>query len=391
MGERKFLSGNHAVAFAVKLIQPEVIAAYPITPQSSIVERISQFIAHRELDSEFIRVESEHSALSACFGAACAGCRVFTATSSQGLAYMSEMLPYVSGNRSPMVMVVVNRAMAAPWTIWGDQQDSISQRDTGWIQLYVENAQEAFDTCVQAYRLSEDPEVLTPVMVCLDGFVLSHTEELVELLSASEVHSFLPAYQALYAIDFDNPTTFCIGATPEVFAEYKHYQQQGMKAAERKIPQIAQEFAERFGRFHGDLLQPYDCQDADFILVTMGSFTGTARMVAQQLRAQGMKAGVLKIRSFRPFPLTAVAELLPQAKAFGVLDRDFSFGMEGALYTEIKAALYPVANRPPAVNFIAGLGGRDIRPEEFATMFAQIEKSYREPGSVPAINFMGVR
>lgn len=391
MGERRFLSGNHAVAYAVKYIQPEVIAAYPITPQSSIVEKISQFVATRELDADFIRVESEHAALSACYGAISAGCRVFTATSSQGLAYMCEMLPYVSGSRFPMVMPVVNRSMAAPWTIWGDQQDAISQRDTGWIQLFVENAQEAFDTCIQAYRLAEDPEVMTPVMVNLDGFVLSHTEELVDLPAAEEIQAFLPPYQAPYAVDFANPTTFCFGATPEIFIEYKFLQQAGMQAALRKIPQVAAEFEKQFGRSFGGLIQEYDCADADYILVTMGSFTGTARVTAQKLRAEGKKVGVLKVRSFRPFPLKEVAKALQNVKAFGVLDRNYSYGNEGALYTEIKAALYDLPKRPPALNFIGGLGGRDISQDEFASMFRKLEEAHQAPDSVKAVNFVGLR
>ncbi|MDH7479829.1 MAG: transketolase C-terminal domain-containing protein, partial [Syntrophomonadaceae bacterium] len=337
MGERRFLNGNQAVAYAIKYIQPEVIAAYPVTPQSPIIERISQFVAGGELDADFIRVESEHAALSACYGAACAGCRVFTATSSQGLAYMAEMLPYVSGSRFPVVMAVVNRAMAAPWTIWGDQQDAISMRDTGWIQLFVENAQEVFDTCLQAFRLAEDPEVLTPVMVNLDGFVLSHTDELVELPSPQEVSAYLPPYRAPYAVDFDSPATFCIGASPDIFISYKYQQQVAMDNALQKIPLLAGEFARRFGRDHGGLLKQYSCEDAEYILVTMGSFTGTARAVAEKLRAAGRKVGVLKVRSFRPFPLKEVAAALQHARAIGVLDRNFSHGNQGALFTEIKA------------------------------------------------------
>jgi len=391
MGERRFLSGNHAVAYAVKCIQPEVIAAYPITPQSSIVEKISQFVANQELDADFIRVESEHAALSACYGAVCAGCRVFTATSSQGLAYMSEMLPYVSGSRFPMVMPVVNRSMAAPWTIWGDQQDAISHRDTGWIQLFVENAQEALDTCIQAYRLAEDPEVLTPVMVNLDGFVLSHTEELVDLPSLEEVQAYLPPYQAMFAVDFANPTTFCIGATPEVFIEYKYQQQEAMKAALQKIPSVAAEFEKQFGRNHGGLIKSYLCEDADYILVTMGSFTGTARVVAQKLRAEGKKVGVLKVRSFRPFPLEEVAEVLQNTKAFGVLDRDYSYGNEGALFTEVKAALYNSSKRPLALNFVGGLGGRDISQDQFEAMFSKLEEANNQPEAVKAVNFVGLR
>ncbi len=391
MAERKFLNGNYALAAAVKLAAPEVIAAYPITPQSSIVEKLAEFVSNGELEADFIKVESEHSALAACYGAASTGCRVFTATSSQGLAYMAEMLPYVSGNRFPVVMAVANRGLAAPWTIWGDHQDAVSMRDHGWIQLHVENAQEALDTCLQAYKLAEHPGVLTPVMVCLDGFVLSHTEELVEVPTAEEVKGFLPPYEPMHAVDMNNPTTFCIGAGPDVFTEYKYSQQLGMEAALELIPEIAAEFAEKFGRNHGGLIESYSCEDAEYILVSMGSVTGTARVVADQLRSEGVKAGILKLRAFRPFPIQAVSQVIKRAKGIGVLDRDYSYGNEGALATEVKAALYGSDVRPSVTNFIAGLGGRDILPSDIREMFAVLERSVSQPGSVKPVNFVGLR
>lgn len=391
MGERRFLNGNYAVAHAVRLVGPEVVSAYPITPQSTIVEKLSEFVANGELDADFIKVESEHSALAACFGAVSTGCRVFTATSSQGLAYMCEMLPYVSGNRFPMVMAVANRGMAAPWTIWGDQQDSVSMRDHGWIQLYAENAQEALDTCLQAYRLAEDPEVLTPVMVCLDGFVLSHTDELVEVPSLETVNSFLPPYQAQHAIDMNNPTTFCVGAGPDVYTEYKYSQYLGMEMAAKKIPEVAAEFDKLFGRDHGGLIKSYQCEDADFILITMGSVTGTARVVVNKLRAQGIKAGVLKLRSFRPFPNTELTTVLKNANGVGVLDRNCSFGNQGAVGTEVKAALSGATPQPEVINFIAGLGGRDILPSDIEEMFRKLKDAAARPGSVKPVDFVGLR
>ena len=391
MGERRFLNGNTAVAHAVMLSRPEVIASYPITPQTTIIEKLAQFIADDELDADYIKVESEHSALAACYGAACAGCRVFTATSSQGLAYMCEMLPFVSSSRFPVVMAVANRSLAAPWNIWCDHQDSISMRDHGWIQLYVENAQEAFDTCLQAYRLAEDVHVLTPVMVCLDGFTLSHTDELIDLPTHEEVDQFLPPYTPVYAINLSDPHTFSIGAPPEYFMEYKYSQQLGMEAALRKIPEVAGEFEKSFGREHGGLIKEYLCEDAEYILVTMGSVTGTARFVAENLRARGKKTGVLKVRSFRPFPGSEIAAVLKKARGIGVLDRDYSYGNQGALGTEIRSALFPGGTQQQLINFVAGLGGRDIRPGDIEMMFETIREAAENNSSVAPVKFIGLR
>jgi pyruvate ferredoxin oxidoreductase alpha subunit len=391
MGERRFFNGNHALAHAVRLAGPEVVAAYPITPQTAIIEKLAEFIADDQLDADFIKVESEHSALCACFGAACAGCRVFTATCSQGLVYMCEMLPYVSSNRFPVVMAVVNRSLAAPWTMWCDHQDSISMRDHGWIQLYVEDAQEALDTCLQAYRLAEDPEVLTPVMVCLDGFTLSHTDELVDLPAPEEVGRFLPPYSPRYAINLSDPATFSIGTPPDCYMEYKYSQQLAMEAALAKIPQVAGEFEKCFHRHHGGLVKEYHCADADLILVTMGSVTGTARFVAENLRSQGKRTGVLKVRSFRPFPIREIASALKNARGVGVLDRDYSFGNQGALGTEVKSALFESGSRPQVINFIAGLSGRDIRPVDLEKMFTALEEAVARPGSASPVNFIGLR
>jgi pyruvate ferredoxin oxidoreductase alpha subunit len=286
-------------------------------------------------------------------------------------------------------MAVANRALAAPWSIWGDQQDSISMRDHGWIQLYVENAQEAFDTCLQAYRLAEDAEVMTPVMVCLDGFTLSHTDELVELPTQSEVGRFLPSFAPQYAINLSDPHTFSIGASPDYYMEYKYSQQLGMEAALRKIPEVGREFEKSFGREYG-VIGEYLCADAEYILVTMGSVTGTARFVAENLRARGKKAGVLKVRSFRPFPGAAIAAALNNARGVGVLDKDYSFGNEGALGTEVKSALFDAGSRQRVINFVAGLGGRDITPGDIEKMFAVLEEAVDQLSPSP-VNFIGLR
>lgn len=366
---RAYLNGNEAVAAAVKLARAEVVAAYPITPQSTIVEKIAEYIADGSMAADYIRVESEHAALAACYGAAVTGTRVFTATSSQGLAYMFEMLHYVSGCRVPMVMAVANRGLAAPWTIWADHQDAVACRDTGWIQLYVETAQEALDTCLQAYKIAAHPEVLTPVMVCLDGYVLSHTEEIVDVPEQEAVDRFLPPYRPEHKVDTERPYVFGVGAGPDVYPAFKFYQQQAMLKAKDVIKEIDREFATIFRRSYGGLVDPYYCNDAEVILVVMGATAGTAREVVDLLRQQGARVGLLRLRSFRPFPVEDLKAALGNAKAVAVLDRDCSFGYEGALATEVKAALAELSVRPQVAGFIGGLGGRDLTPAELAGIF----------------------
>ncbi|BCV22294.1 pyruvate ferredoxin oxidoreductase [Moorella sp. Hama-1] len=385
---RAYLNGNEAVATAVRLARTEVVAAYPITPQSTIVEKIAEYIADGSMAADYIRVESEHAALAACYGAAVTGTRVFTATSSQGLAYMYEMLHYVSGCRVPLVMAVANRGLAAPWTIWADHQDAIACRDTGWIQLYVETAQEALDTCLQAYKIAAHAEVLTPVMVCLDGYVLSHTEEIVDVPEQEAVDRFLPPYQAAYAVDPERPYVFGVGAGPELYPAFKYHQQQALLRAQEVIKEVDREFGAQFDRTYGGLVDPYYCDDADVILVLMGATAGTAREVVDDLRRQGERVGLLRLRSFRPFPVADLRAVLTAAGVVAVLDRDCSFGYEGVLATEVKAALYgspaPVASRsesqwgqPLVAGFVGGLGGRDIGPADLAGIYRQCLEALR--------------
>lgn len=388
MGHKEYLTGNSAIAYAVRLVEPQVVAVYPITPQTSIIEKISDFIANKSLDCEMINVESEHSAMASCYGAACTGVRTFTATAAQGLAFMSEMLPYVSGSRFPVVMAVVNRGMAAPWTIWGDHQDAISQRDTGWIQIYVENAQDAFDTCLQAYRLAEDPEIMLPVMICLDGFTVSHTDEIVEVEEAEDVKAFLPPYKPTKFIDFENPMTFCIGTPPDVYADYKASQQAAMEKALAKIPEIAYAFQAAFGRPSCGLVSAYRCDDAEYIVVAMGSVVGTVKVIVDKLREQGKKVGVLGVRAYRPFPAALVSKVLSGCKAVGVIDRDCSYGFEGALCVDVKAALADADGSRPVLNYIAGLGGMDIRLTNIEQIFADLEDASQQPHKAKTVSFM---
>jgi pyruvate ferredoxin oxidoreductase alpha subunit len=370
---RSFISGNEAVACSVRLCRPQVIAAYPITPQTTAVEKLAEFIEKRELDCEYINVESEHSAMAAAMGAAMMGCRTFTASSSQGLLYMCEMLHYVSGSRFPIVMMNANRTVAAPWNIYSDHRDSMSMRDAGWIQLYVENVQEALDMMIQAYKLAEHRQVQTPVMVCLDGFVLTHTYEVVSVPAQAEVDAFLPAYSPSENIlDLNAPKSLCISVSPEWQTEFRFQQYEAMVAAKRIIPVIAGEFAEQFGRSHGGLIEEYRCEDAEYILVAMGSVAGTTRLIVDGLRQEGLKVGLVKVRFFRPFPKEEFAALAKRVKAVGVIDREVSFGYEGALYTEVKAALAGGARFPKTINFIAGLSGRDITKEHITAMYRKL-------------------
>jgi len=389
---RKFISGNDAVAFGVRLCRPEVIAAYPITPQTTVVERLSEFIAAGDMHCQYLNVESEHSAMAACLGAALLGSRTFTASSSQGLLYMCEMLHYVSGSRFPVVMMNANRTVAAPWNIFGDHRDSLAMRDAGWMQVYVENAQEALDMVIQAYRIAEDSRVLTPVMICLDGYVLTHTYEVVNVPSQIEVDNFLPAYvPSANVLSLASPKSCCISVSPEWQTEFRFQQYEAMNAAKQVIAEVDQEFGAHFGRYYGGLLEEYQCDDAEYVLIGMGTVTGTARLVVDKLRAAGIKAGLAKVRFFRPFPTEQIAGLAKRAKGFGVIDRDVSFGYAGALYTEVRGALGDIQEkRMPVLNFIAGLSGRDITKENIELMYYKIKRAV-QGGAEQEIQFIGLR
>lgn len=391
MGERKFLDANAAIARGVALARVDVVAAYPITPQTSVVEEVSRLIADGEMDADYLKVESEHSAMAACLGASSVGARAFTATSSQGLEYMHEMLAYVAGGRFPVVMATVNRAVALPWSIWLDHQDSIQQRDTGWIQLYLETAQEAHDMVIQAYRIAEDHRVLTPVMLCLDGFVLSHTHEPVDILDQAAVDAFLPPFDAVDTLDPVNPKTLGLAAPPGLYGNYRYRQQLAMEAARKVIPEVSRAFAAAFGRDHGGLVELYRCEDAETVLVAAGSVVGTARETVDEMRRDGKAVGLVKVRSLRPFPTAELRELAGKVRAFAVLDRDVSFGHEGAIHTDLKAAVYGVANSPAVYGFIAGLGGKDITPADIAGMLESATEAARAGAFWPEPKFVGAQ
>ncbi|MCL4535190.1 MAG: pyruvate ferredoxin oxidoreductase [Bacteroidetes bacterium] len=387
MSERKFLHANAAIAYGVRLARASVVAAYPITPQTSIVEKIASFLAEGAMDAEYIKVESEHSALAACLGACAVGSRAFTATSSQGLEFMHEMLAYVSGGRYPLVLAAVNRSVALPWSIWGDQQDSIQQRDTGWIQLYLETAQEALDTTLQAYRLAEDDRVLTPVMICVDGFLLSHTEEVVEVPDQAAVDAFLPPLDLPFKLDVERPATQGMGAFGQQYARWRAEQQRAMQSARAVIGEADAAFAAAFGRSYGGLIEPYRMEGAEVALLAMGGVIGTARDVVDEMRAAGRAVGLVKVRAYRPFPHEEVRAALRGLRAVAVVDRDCSFGYEGALCTDVKAALYGLPHPPAVRGFIAGLGGSDMPPEMLQEM---IDRAAAGEASEAEGEFVGI-
>lgn len=384
----KMLTANDAVAYAVKLARVQVVAAYPITPQTASVEKISEFIESGELKAEFICVESEHSASSAAIGASACGVRTFTATSSQGLALMHEMLHWAAGTRVPIVMYVVNRALSAPWSLWCDHQDSLSQRDTGWMQFYAEDNQELLDTVLMNYRISEDKEVHLPSMVCADAFTLSHATTPVDIPSQREVDEFLPPYTPELTLDnIENPVTYVPTCSPtrpssDWYMEYKYLQDESMSKASKKIKEVCREFKEKFGRFHGDLLEQYRCRDAEVVIMSMGSFAAQAKDVVDEMRDEGYQVGAAKLRTFRPFPVDDVRELAEKTKAIAVVDRGSSFGHCGQAFMEVKSALYNSSHKPLVKGYTLGLGGRDIKTSDqrhvIEQTFKDLEKGFVE-------------
>lgn len=365
----KFISGNDAFAEGIRLAKPQVISAYPITPQTIVVERLSEMVEDGSLQSEFIHVESEHSALSCAIGASAVGARTFTATSSQGLLYMAECLPYAAGGRFPIVMMNANRSTALPWNIYGDQRDSISQLDSGWIQLYVEDAQECLDMALQSYYIAENKEVSVPIMVNLDGFILTHTYEAVEIPEVEQAEQFLPAYQTENKMDLEHPVNMGFSVGPSDNMEFHLLHHKAMLHVPQVVEEADRRFSQIFGRSHGVMTEGYHTEDADYILITVGSITGLARLVVDDLRSQGVKAGVLKLRFIRPFPLEDIGKALKQAKAVGVLEKDISFGYEGTIYTNVNSALIRNHLMKPSFNFIGGLGGRDISVSDLQGCF----------------------
>ena len=358
-GERNLLNGNEAAATAVLLCKPKVIAVYPITPQTACVELLSEFKANNMLDAEIVHVESEHSAISVCVGAEATGVRTFTATSSQGLALMHEILFIASGMRLPIVMGIANRALSAPINIWNDESDSLAQRDSGWLQFYCSSVQEVFDSIIQAYRVSEARDVLLPSMVCYDGFLISHFYEPIHVPTQDEVDNFLPEYEPIFRLDKGGKITMGPVGRPEHYMEFKKHQADAMERAKQRIIEVNKDFAQRFGRSYGDgLIEEYNIEGAKRVVVAMGSIASNFKYYIEK---HDKDLGLLRIRSFRPFPKDEVRKILERFDEIGVVDRAYSFGSGGPLFTEIKGIL---AKDRKLNNFIVSLGGRKLRVED---------------------------
>ena len=378
----KVITANRAIAEAVKLAKPKVVPVYPITPQTTISEYLATFVANGDLDAEYIRVESEHSAISAAVGASGTGVRVFTATSSQGLALMHEILFAAAGLRNPIVMGNANRALSAPLSIWNDQQDSISQRDTGWMQLFAEDAQEALDFVLQAYKVAENEKVLLPCMVCVDGYYLTHTVEPVDIPTQEEVDEFLPPYKPTHSyLDPKDPMSLGTFTPPNTYMEARHDMEVAMEGAKDVIRAVNKEFAEKFGRKY-DLVENYMCDDAEVIIVAMGSLCGTIKAVIDNMRKEGEKVGLLRVIAFRPFPKEDIYNALKNADKVAILDKNISLGIGGVLFNEIKAKMDVDAR-----GFILGLGGRDVSNEDIRNII-KITKNSTESD---AINWIGLK
>ena len=371
---RQFLSGNEAFAYGVRLASPQVISAYPITPQTIVVEKLSEFVEDGSLKAEFIHVESEHSALSCAMGASSVGARAFTATSSQGLLYMAECLPYAAGGRFPIVMMNANRSTALPWNIYGDQRDSVSQLDSGWIQAYAENAQEALDLALMSFYIAEHKTISTPFMVNLDGFVLTHTYEVVDVPTKKQADEFLPPYITENKMSLEKPKNLGFSAGPDTNTFFKYKEHIGLLNVRNVVGEAEKKFENIFGRKYSGLTENYRTDDADYILITLGSISGLVRETVDKLREQGKKVGMLRIRYMRPFPNEEIAETVRNAKSLGVLEKDISFGNEGTVYTNVNSALKKSGINITSSNYIGGLGGKNISPQEIEEIFEELKQ-----------------
>jgi pyruvate ferredoxin oxidoreductase alpha subunit len=359
-GKLSVMEGSMAIAQAVKVCRPAVISAYPITPQTHIIESLAQMVANGELDAEYIRADSEFSAASILAGASATGVRTYTASSSQGLLLMTEVIYYLARTRLPVVFTGANRQVTAPIGLQPDHQDTMSFRDAGIIELYVEDVQEAYDTHLQAWKIAEDHDILLPVMVCVDGFVLTHVYEPVKTFDQADVDAFLPPYEPIHYVTPEKPMVFGSGTDDLNTMEFHYMNHQAVLRARDKIEAVAREFEATFGHCHGGLIDTYAAEDAEVILVAMGSVIGTLREAVDVMRGEGVKVGLVKVRSFRPFPSEALRQAVSHAGAVAVFDRALSFGFQGVLAADVKAALYDLPNHPLVLGMLAGFGGREV-------------------------------
>ncbi len=385
-------TGNEAMAEAMRQINPDVVAAYPITPATEIVQIFSSYVADGLVDTEYVAVESEHSAMSACVGASAAGARVMTGTSSQGLMLMAEILYIASGMRLPIVLADVNRAISAPINIHCDHSDTMSCRDAGWIQIFSENSQEAYDNMIQAVRIAEHPDVTLPTMATTDGFIISHGMEAMDLIPDEEVKKFIGKYKPAHPLlNVDQPITAGALDFTDYYFEHRRQIAEGMANAPKVIAQIGKEFGDKFGRYY-DLIETCQMDDAEVAIVCLGSTAGTARAAIDNLRKQGIKAGMVKIRVFRPFPAEQIVNALKNVKAVAVLDRsDGLANFGGPVFNEVRSALYDLSTRPMVVDYIYGLGGRDIFVTDIEKVYQTLLDIKKSGKTGQLIQYLGVR
>jgi len=376
---KQVIKGNYAVSQGVKLCRVKVISAYPITPQTTIVEDLSEICARGELDAKFIKVESEHSAMAAVVGSSSAGVRSFTATSGQGLLLMHEVLHWAAGARLPIVLANVNRAVGPGWNIWADQSDSLSQRDTGWVQIYCESNQEVLDSVIMAYNLAE--KIFLPVMLTYDAFFLSHTSEIVDVPEIEQVDTFLPPYNPEFKLDVDNPRMFGGMTGPDYYYEERYVMHKDALEALELYLKVCKDFKEIFGREY-DVCEEYQTDNAELIVVTAGTITSVTRIALDKLYEQGKKIGLMKIRMFRPVPVERWRKVLGNTAKVAVIDRNLTAGLGGVFANEVQAALYPLQNRPVIFPVIAGLGGRDVTPEDVESIINYALKN-DQPTDIP--------
>ena len=390
-GKVSVMEGSMAIAQAVKACRPAVISAYPITPQTHIIEFLAQMVANGELDAEYIRADSEFSAASILAGASATGVRTYTASSSQGLMLMTEMFYYLAGTRLPVVFTGTNRQITAPIGLQPDHQDTMSLRDTGMIELYVEDVQEAYDTHLQAFKIAEDHDILLPVMVCMDGFVLTHVYEPVKIFDQADVDAFLPPYEPVHYVTPELPMVFGSGTDDVNTMEFHYINHQAALRARDKVAAVARQFESAFGHHHGGLIDTYATEDAEVILVAMGSVIGTLREAVDILRREGIQVGLIKVRCYRPFPAEALRQAVAHSGIVAVLDRALSYGYQGVLATDVKTALYDAGQRPLVLGLMAGFGGREVNLDT-ARQIVQSARRALDMGSVPQeAEFIGLK
>ncbi len=388
---KMILTGNESAAWGARLSRPKVIAAYPITPQTSIIETIASFIANGEMDARYIRVESEHSAMAACIAAQNTGVRTYTATSAHGLALMHEVLIWASGARLPIVMSVVNRAMAPPWSVWTDQLDTMAERDSGWIQVYTQNNQEVLDSIIMSYKIAEKHNILLPTMVIEDAFILSHTSEGVDVPEQKKVDDFIGEYNPAFKLDPEEPAGFGSLIMPEgPYMEFRYKMALAMEEAKKEIKKVVEEFNETFNRNYSPFIEEYRTEDADAIMFVLGTIGSTAKDVVDSMRSEGYKVGVARLRYFRPFPAEEVRRLAKKTNMIGVVDRSYSFGPGADLFAETKSVLYNHTDIP-VKNYVMGLGGRDITPAILRKVFLDMLHIAKEGVADKEIEWVGLQ